>query len=171
MIELIVSIVVIGITFMSVPLILTETSKNVETSFRQEAIMAGITLTQVVNIMSYRWDENETNESVNGGYAKILDTSSSSAIALNCSNYADGRRRVGNFKGTFRRKLRRSGRHQSGPYKQIVILDTTAVTGGSTNIKMVETQVVSENGERVVLRAFSTNIGEVKYFSRDIGTP
>ena len=111
MIELIVSIVVIGIAFMSIPLILTETSKNVETSFRQEAVMAG--LTQVVNIMSYRWDEQETNESLNGSYAKILDTAYTSS--LGCINFADGRRRIGNFKGKARRKCYNTPRWATPP--------------------------------------------------------
>ncbi len=111
MIELIVSIVVIGIAFMSIPLILTETSKNVETSFRQEAVMAG--LTQVVNIMSYRWDEQETNESLNGSYAKILDTAYTSS--LGCINFADGRRRIGNFKGKARRKCYNTPRWATSP--------------------------------------------------------
>ncbi len=111
MIELIVSIVVIGIAFMSIPLIMTETTKNVETSFRQEAVMAG--LTQIVNIMSYRWDEQETNESINGSYAKILDTNFTAA--LECIDYADGRRRVGNFKGKARRKCYNTQRWATSP--------------------------------------------------------
>jgi len=220
MIELIVSIVVIGIAFMSIPLILTETSKNVETSFRQEAIMAG--LTQVVNILSYRWDEQETNETINGGYAKILDTNGS--LNLSCRNFADGRRRVGNFKGTFRRKCYNTQRSATSPGRlgsdggdlddiddlmgsgQTLI--AKAATGGktdykrsyssdinvtyisdsfnyvsrtlsgtistspatvSTNIKMVQSTVISDNGERVVLRAFSANIGEIKYYFRNVG--
>ncbi len=100
MIELVVSIVVIGISFMSVPLIMSETTRSVETSIQQEAVMAG--LTQMVNIMSYKWDEQETNESLNGGYAKVLDTFSLSE--LECSNYPEGRRRKGHFVGKDRRK-------------------------------------------------------------------
>ncbi len=100
MIELVISIVVIGIAFMSIPLIMTETSKSVDTSVRQEAVMAG--LTQMVNVMSYKWDENQTDESVNGGYAKVLDTSSLGI--LQCGNYPEGRRRIGHFVGEGRRK-------------------------------------------------------------------
>ncbi|WP_456404286.1 type II secretion system protein [Hydrogenimonas sp.] len=100
MIELVVSIVVIGIAFMSVPLIMSETSKSVEVSIKQEAVMAA--LTQMVNIMSYKWDEQQTDESVNGSYAKVLDTYS--LAQLQCYNYAEGRRRVGHFVGDGRRK-------------------------------------------------------------------
>lgn len=219
MIELIVSIVVIGIAFMSIPLILAETSRNVETSFRQEAVMAG--LTQVVNILSYRWDEQETNETINGGYAKILDTDGD--VNLSCRDFTDGRRRVGNFKGTYRRKCYNTQRSATPPgqlgsdggdlddiddlmgsgqaliaqsatggktdYKRSYTSDinvtyisddfdytlktlsgtiSTSPATVSTNIKMVQSTVISDNGERVVLRAFSTNIGEIKYYYRNV---
>ncbi len=102
-IELLVSIVIIGIVFMSIPLILSETGKSTELSIQQEAVMAG--MTQLVNTMSYRWDENETNESLNGGYAKVLDTRNG-ATALRCIDM-DGnrsRRRTGHFREAYRRR-------------------------------------------------------------------
>lgn len=111
-IELVISIVVIGIIFMTVPLIITQTQKSVEASIHQEAVMAG--LTQMVNIMSYRWDENETNESLNGGYAKILDTGTNIA-SLQCQEINGTRMRVGNFRGDGRRKCYNEERNATAP--------------------------------------------------------
>ncbi|WP_457594156.1 type II secretion system protein [Hydrogenimonas sp.] len=98
-IELLVSIVVIGIVFMSIPLILTETEKSNTFSIRQEAIMAGTT--GIVNILGYRWDEADTNQTLNGGFAKVCDVTNG-AVDLNRS---DINRRIGHFKGEYRRKF------------------------------------------------------------------
>jgi len=221
MVELIVSIVVIGIAFMSIPLIMTETTRSIETSIQQESVMAG--LTQMVNIMSYKWDEQEANESINGGYGKVLDTFS--IASLQCQNYSGSRRRIGHFRGEDRRRCYNVLRpatavanlgsdggdmddiddidgsdknmlagmdNNSSDYKKsyttnidvLYVNDAIAATGfavteinGSiyvtpaavpTNIKMIETKVVSENAENVVLRAFAANIGEIKYYSKSV---
>ncbi len=111
MIELIVAIVVIGITFMSVPLIMSETERSVETSVHQEAVMAG--LSQMVNIMSYKWDENETNESLNGGYAKVLDTFHTKT--LECREINGTRMRRGHFQEDYRRKCYNEERNATAP--------------------------------------------------------
>ena len=100
-IELLVSIVVIGIVFMSVPLILTETEKSNTFSIRQEAIMAGTT--SIVNILGYRWDEADTNQTLNGGFAKVCDVTDGAAD-LNRS-VTDLNRRIGHFRGEYRRKF------------------------------------------------------------------
>ncbi len=222
MVELVISIVVIGIAFMSIPLILTETSKSVETSIRQEAVMAG--LTQMVNVMSYRWDERQTDESINGSYAKVLDTSS--LTELECSDEAEGRRRIGHFVGQERRKCYNTVREAtpvvdlgsdggdmddiddisgtgallsggaattlSDDYKKdynstitVIYVDDnisntdftpTFITGSisteakanPTNIKMIETKIVSDDDTQVVLRAFAANVGEIKYYSKRV---
>ena len=111
-IELVVAIVVMGIVFLTVPLILSETQKSTELSIQQEAIMAGVT--QLVNTMSYRWDENETNESLNGGYAKVLDTIAGDS-ELQCHNYDNNgsRRRIGHFRESDRRRCYNPARYAS----------------------------------------------------------
>ncbi len=111
MIELIVAIVVIGITFMSVPLIMSETERSVETSVHQEAVMAG--LSQMVNIMSYKWDENQTDESLNGGYAKVLDTFYTNP--LQCREISGTRMRIGHFQEDYRRKCYNEERNATAP--------------------------------------------------------
>ncbi len=100
-IELVVTIVVIGIVFMSVPLILQETRKSTEVSVMQEAVMGGIT--ELSNAMSYKWDENETNESLNGSYAKVLQTTQGDS-ELNCTLINASYWRIGHFRGSGRRK-------------------------------------------------------------------
>jgi len=100
-IELVVAIVVIGIVFLTVPLILSETQKSSELSIQQEAVMAGAT--QLVNVMSYRWDEGQTDETVNGGYAKVLDTQNG-ATALRCIDMNGSRWRQGHFREADRRR-------------------------------------------------------------------
>jgi len=228
--ELLVSIVVIGIVFMSVPLILTETEKSNTMSIRQEAVMAGTTT--VVNILGYRWDEADTNRTLNGGFAKVCDVTDGSADL----NRSDLNRRVGHFRGEYRRKFfdytylaipdpqgirpgitfatpAASLGAEAGDGSQYDDLDdfngiNSNITGGSkqdyklnytittsvfyiddgfpydesptpttwsipnsdagqmTNIKMVKTEVTTDSGEKVVLHAFSSNIGEYKILHR-----
>ncbi|BDY13503.1 prepilin-type N-terminal cleavage/methylation domain-containing protein [Hydrogenimonas cancrithermarum] len=100
-IELIVSIVVIGIVFMSVPLILVETQRSNAFSIQQEGIMAGVTT--LVNILGHRWDEADTNQTLNGGFAKVCDVLNG-AGDLN-RTLLDPNRRKGHFKGEYRRKF------------------------------------------------------------------
>jgi len=218
LLELIIAIIVIGISLLSIPLILTSNTKSLETSLQQEAVMGA--LTQIANIMSYKWDEGETNASINGGYAKILDTQSN-ASALDCVEQSFGRVRKGNFLGDDRRKCYNTQRLATAPdalgsddndlddiddfitydselisgdrnseddYKRdyaydigvVYIndefdfdsagvnwsLDASPVNDRSTNIKMVEVRVSSDNGGDIVLKAFSANIGEISYYGR-----
>ncbi|WP_456383640.1 type II secretion system protein [Hydrogenimonas sp.] len=104
-IELLVSIVVIGIVFLSVPLILMETERSTAFSTQQEGIMAGVTT--LVNVLGYRWDDTDTNQTLNGGFAKVCDVTNG-AVDLNRTkdiydNFTN--RRKGHFKGEYRRKF------------------------------------------------------------------
>ena len=100
-IELIVSIVVIGIVFMSVPLILMETERSSAFSTQQEGIMAGVT--SLVNILGYRWDETDTNQTLNGGFAKVCDVTNGAGDLNRTSSVSN--RRIGHYKGEYRRKF------------------------------------------------------------------
>ncbi|WP_353661166.1 prepilin-type N-terminal cleavage/methylation domain-containing protein [Hydrogenimonas sp. SS33] len=104
-IELVVSIVVIGIVFMSVPLILVETQKSSAFSTQQEGIMVGVT--SMVSILGYRWDEAETNRTRNGGFAKVCDVTGGDAELGRTTNVfgQETNRRRGHFKGEYRRKF------------------------------------------------------------------
>jgi len=69
-IELVVSIVVIGIAFMSIPLLLESSSKSDEFSVMQESVL--MAKTKIQNITTYRWDENSYDPVT--GKVYILDT-------------------------------------------------------------------------------------------------
>ncbi len=70
LIELVVSIVVVGIAFMTIPLFLSDSKSNDEFALEQESILAA--KTKVQNITSYRWDENSYDPVT--GKIYILDT-------------------------------------------------------------------------------------------------
>lgn len=125
LIELIVSIVVIGITFMTVPLILMETQRSSAFSIQQEGIMAGATT--LASILGHRWDEADTNETRNGGFAKVCDVANGAAD-LNRTT-TDPNRRKGHFRGEYRRKFYDSTDKQNATSPSNLGLDTD--DGGS----------------------------------------
>ena len=69
MIELIFSIVIIGIVLMSVPMLVKQASESGYVAIQQEAINAAAS--EINMIMAYHWDENDTNESF---YDTVLST-------------------------------------------------------------------------------------------------
>jgi type II secretory pathway pseudopilin PulG len=75
MIELIFAIVIIGISVASLPIMTNAIGKGVENNLVQEAIFAAAT--QINQVLSYRWDENSVDESIDAnatGLAKVIDT-------------------------------------------------------------------------------------------------
>lgn len=216
MLELIVSIVVIGLAFATVPTIILQTSENIYESIQQEAIMAG--MTNSVNVMSYRWDENQTDETINAGYARALDNPGNlnTSPLFSCLQDQGIRKRRGHFRGTYRRRCYATPTQVSTlgfdagdgglpddlddlnaiasninaaahDYKQNYTVtirvgfipdnfmnydDTdlegnisTATVADRTNLKLVETNVSSPQGD-VLLYALTPNIGEYKIYHR-----
>lgn len=99
MIELIFAIVVIGIAVMSIPSMINQSTGAILISTQQEAITAGTT--KMGNIISYAWDENQTDSALNGGYSKVLDVNTSdNELELNATTG----RRIGHLAGDKRRK-------------------------------------------------------------------
>lgn len=96
-VELIVAIVVIGIALMSVPLLLSQSSRSDEFSINQEAILAATT--KMGDILTYPW--NDTNSS---GILHVFDVTHGDN---NLSRYPDNNstRRIGHFKEKYRRKF------------------------------------------------------------------
>ncbi len=96
-IELIVAIVVIGIALMSVPLLLSQSSRSDEFSINQEAILAATT--KMGDILTYPW--NDTNSS---GILHVFDVKSGDS---QLKRYPDNNstRRIGHFKEKYRRKF------------------------------------------------------------------
>ncbi len=92
-IELIVAIVVIGIALMSVPLLLSQSSRSDEFSINQEAILAATT--KIGDILTYPW--NDTNSS---GILHVFDVTHGDSQLIRHNN-----RRIGHFKEKYRRKF------------------------------------------------------------------
>ncbi len=95
MIELVVSIVVIGIAMMTLPLMLTTIEENNSFAVQQEAIL--MARTHIGDIVTYSWDENSTNSSFD---VAVLDTDSSYY-----KREENTTRRVGHVKADKRRKF------------------------------------------------------------------
>jgi len=74
MIELIFALVVMGITLLSAPLILSMTTKSAATAISQESIAA--TASNISLILTHAWDEMDSNDTT--GYG-ILDTTNGDA--------------------------------------------------------------------------------------------
>lgn len=103
LVELVFAIVVIGITAMSFPLILTQTSNNIKMALQQEAILNTKSLTGI--ILSYPWDNNSISDvAVAGEKFMVLDTTGSDADdsfdTLPASN-----KRIGHIDGSKRRAI------------------------------------------------------------------
>lgn len=81
MIELVISIVVMGIALMSIPTILQQVSKSDEFSMTQEAILA--TMTKVSNILTYKWDENSSSAGLN----KVISAGSTAELDINSTTF------------------------------------------------------------------------------------
>lgn len=99
MIELIVTIVVMGITMAAIPIVLSQSMKSDEFSINQEAILAGAT--KIGNILTYEWDEKNSEET---DLKHVLDVTNGDdeldRYPDNNSSY-----RIGHFRGTDRRKF------------------------------------------------------------------
>jgi len=96
LIELVVAIVVIGIAMMSVPLLLSQSSKSNEFSIDQEAILAATT--KMGNILTYPWNETNSSEIL-----QVFDVTNGDS-ELNRTT-TDKNRRIGHFKEKYRRKF------------------------------------------------------------------
>jgi hypothetical protein len=95
MIELVFSIVIIGLSVMTIPVMLTQSSESTLVSAQQEAILAGST--KLGNIVSHAWDINQTDSERNGGYAKV--------VSVPTGHMALRNPRVGHLAGDKRRRF------------------------------------------------------------------
>jgi prepilin-type N-terminal cleavage/methylation domain-containing protein len=101
LIELIITIVIIGIVSLSFPLIMTQTGRNIEIATQQEAILAG--KTYIGTILSYPWDGNTQYI---GDTAMILETDNATHASDDEFNRVAGTNlRLGNIDGAGRRRL------------------------------------------------------------------
>lgn len=97
MIELVFAIVIMGISVMSLPLILTQVQSNNAFAMQQEAILAA--KTKIGDILTYEWDENSYDTTAQRAY--VLDTASDAEL----SRIAGTTLRVGHVNAENRRKF------------------------------------------------------------------
>ncbi|MDR0580440.1 MAG: prepilin-type N-terminal cleavage/methylation domain-containing protein [Campylobacteraceae bacterium] len=97
LIELVVSIVIIGIVSMSFPLILRQTSNNVAFAMQQEAILEA--KTYIGTILSYPWDQNSLFIDNEAYKIIVLDVQGDNSLVVS------GGLRPGHIVGDLRRKM------------------------------------------------------------------
>ncbi len=116
MIELIFAIVVIGITVVSLPMMIQVNQKGVEGNVKQEAIFA--TSAKMMQVLSFAWDRNSTDTNGTLNYAKVID------IATGANNYDR------NDTSIFR-----VGHIQQGLHRRFFDQSETIVTNPNTSIE------------------------------------
>lgn len=107
LIEMIFSIVIIGIAMVAIPTILSQAMKSNEFSINQEALLAGAT--KIGNILTYEWDENNTGSQA---LKYVLDVTNGDN-ELNRYPDANSIHRIGHFMGEKRRRFASSSNYAS----------------------------------------------------------
>ena len=102
LIELIVSIVVIGLTFSAIPLMLQQESKMEIENIKQEAVM--IATIKAGNILSFAWDEAIAKQRELGIKDRVLDVKSS-LFSYDRHPDINSTHRIGHFRGKSRRSF------------------------------------------------------------------
>lgn len=88
MIELIFALVIMGIVFITLPVILLNEGSNVERNLMQEAIFASAT--KVSQILTYSWDENSAPNTTVLASANVVETTSVGLLDRNSSDFRIG---------------------------------------------------------------------------------
>ncbi len=84
MIELIFAIVVLGITMMSAPLLISQATSSSRVTFQQESI--AITAAHTSALMTYAWDETNTRQGNNIAILGTPNASTDDALEANATN-------------------------------------------------------------------------------------
>lgn len=103
LIELVLAIVIISISVMTIPLMLSQSSNNDSFSIMQESILAA--RTKMGNILSYEWDRNsvDTNSSIT--YIRVLDVNNGDDELDRNMTTLDENRRIGHVAQDIRRRM------------------------------------------------------------------
>jgi len=107
LVELVLSIVVIGISLMTIPLMLGQSSKSNQYALMQESILAA--RTKMGNILSFKWDDNAKD--INKSIIRVLDVRLGN-VDLNRSSLGNIRRK-GHIKESGRRRMSNFERNAS----------------------------------------------------------
>lgn len=103
MIELVVSIVVMGIVVATLPIILLQTQNNLAYAMQQEAIMS--TRAKIGYILAYDWDANAYENA--SGFTRVLNTNGTAANnAFDVVALSTPPRRIGHVQADSRQRLR-----------------------------------------------------------------
>ena len=160
MIELIFAIVVIGITLMSAPMLMSTASKSSYVSIQQEAINEAAT--QVNMIMGYHWDPRTTDERFLDPILIALGGSSDLDEVNTTSNPNTGRR-LGTPRESYRTFIINNSRLHATPMPGTGnnVKDDITDFIGDTNLTLIQ----SSTSEYV--ETTSININTAIYYSED----
>ena len=190
MIELIFAIVVIGISVLSLPMIIRATQKGIEENIVQEAIFAASS--ELIGATAGYWDENSMQDKNTSTLSRVID------LDGDCNSE---RLRPGHIKQPKHRKCLESNSttahnlatnlvdinvsdlNNAAHGDENIFTDTTTdaagykkayqsnvavnLSGSDSNVKLITATVKDSSGNPiVVLRTQSANIGEIDYYKR-----
>ncbi len=188
MIELIFAIVIVGISVLSLPMMMQINSKGIENNIIQEAIFA--TSARLNYVLSNQWDPNSLENAI----VKVIPTSATDCskdggkqreghvnrFCLN-SGYNSSSPSIGTV-GTYSlggqrvsdNSLLEGGAINSSGYKNDYKIDVDVsfsdfgeINASDKNIKEIIVTAKNTNGDLVVLKSYSANIGEVEIKTRN----
>ncbi|MCH9814505.1 MAG: hypothetical protein K0U47_11260 [Epsilonproteobacteria bacterium] len=103
MIELIFAIVIMAISVMTIPLMLSQSGNNSAFSMMQESILAA--RTKMGNMLSYQWDRNATIAGASVTYIRVLDVANGDSELDRNDSTQDSNRRIGHITEDMRRRF------------------------------------------------------------------
>ena len=185
MIELIFAIVIIGISVMSLPVVINITNKSIENNLVQEAIFASST--ELIGATAGYWDERSMEDEMQSHISRVVN------ISADCDNIT--KLRPGHIAQPYHRRCLDNNsstglnytinssifslNDATHDYENIFINSTTDATGykqtytskidiiQTNNIKKITVTIKDENNNIVtLLRSQSANIGETDYYKR-----
>lgn len=105
MVEMIIAITIIGIAFLSVPVILRITSQSIELAMESRGFYHGLAKMQIVRNMP--WDEENVDDLTTADLYYVLETGQDTGTELECDDV--NRTRPGHYPGFNRRKCDQDG--------------------------------------------------------------
>ncbi|NWF66218.1 MAG: hypothetical protein HXX81_01995 [Campylobacterales bacterium] len=162
MIELIFSIVIIGISVISLPMIMFSGMKSSEHAFKQEAILAAVT--KMENILGYPWDKNLTY----GNSDKILDIVDNTDKNISFDRGADNFR-IGIFQTSDTTNIRKF--HEDKNYSSDIPLSYQEPFKGVEDFNKLEQSlvIVAGTSENDYIKK-DINISVSVYYTKDISS-
>ncbi len=138
LIELVLAIVIIAISLMTIPLMLSQSGNNNSFAISQETIFAA--RTKIGNILTHQWDANSTENNGSITYIRVLDVldGNASLDRLALTGTLDDNRRIGHVQNNFRRRF-----HDDNITVAGVVLPSGGVDLNNTSIDQFHGDFVS----------------------------